>query len=578
MTKTIPIKLAAGLAAGLLAGCTSLSPGVAASADDNITSVSTIAFVDRDGPKVKAIVVKYKDTIPAGAVSTATYDAFSYANLPIVFDVASSNGGPRSGDAASQPYSSLPRFTAQNGTPGAITKVYVSATPAIDPAGAGSSSGNYVIVELNTDYQLAATVAAWRAGVAGGVRQKLAIKFGNHSISAGTAVKRNYASGYRYDISPFGDSHSATASMVLNDTAYTLSDLDGYQLYTSNATPAHTGSAPNGKAVQYPDATILSKVAGEAFQASHCYSEYDGLYHDVSLPYSIFVPAGYDPAQKYMLVLHIEDAGGLGDDPMIALTEAQAAANYASDAVQQFAHDQGYAGLIVVIPQIPKSGQSMADNLSGNQYLPATWQLLDYLTSKYSIDSDRIYGSGQSMGGMQVLDMAAQRDNYFAGIWAIGSQWGSNHNKRAAYPVDGVIVTNPDWQNWYYAISDDNILITNMTGDANATGYWNQVQTLYRKFANVQIPYASWNPATTSTAQANAKLQALLSTRSQLGIYWNALDNGDHKSTWIYAHGISHSYRWLLSQTRQSENARGKLPLQGAYADGLGTQGYNSVR
>lgn len=116
-----------------------------------------------------------------------------------------------------------------------------------------------------------------------------------------------------------------------------------------------------------------------------------------------------------------------------------------------------------------------------------------------------------------------------------------------------------------------------MTGDATATGYWNQVQTLYGKFAGLQIPYTSWDPATTSTADANARLLALVSSRSALGTYWNALDNGDHKSTWIYAHGISYSYSWLLSQTRQSEDARGKLNLKGAYADGLGTYGYNSV-
>jgi dienelactone hydrolase len=361
--------------------------------------------------------------------------------------------------------------------------------------------------------------------------------------------------------------------------------MDTAGAHTDAVAPAHAGTAPNGTAVSYPDATVLAMVAGAPFQATHCFSEYDGQYHDVSLKYSLFVPAGYDPGKKYMLVLHIEDAGGLGDDPVIALTEAQAAANYASDAVQQVARDQGYAGLIVVIPEIPKSGQSVADNLTGNEYVMATWQLMDAITSRYSVDTNRIYGSGQSMGGMQVLGMAAQRDNYFAGIWAIGSQWGNNYAKSAtyngrsyyAYPYDGTLITNPDWQNWYYAISDDNILATNMTGDGRATGYWNDVQTLFGKFGGAKIPYASWDPATTAIADQNGRLQALVSTLSPLGIYWDALDNGDHKSTWIYAHGISYSYRWLLSQTRQSENARGKLNLKGSYADGLGTDGYNSV-
>ena len=49
----------------------------------------------------------------------------------------------------------------------------------------------------------------------------------------------------------------------------------------------------------------------------------------------------------------------------------------------------------------------------------ATWQLMDHITETYNIDMNRIYGSGQSMGGMQVLAMAAQRDNYFAAILPI---------------------------------------------------------------------------------------------------------------------------------------------------------------
>ena len=583
--------LAACMILGLeLAGCggdsstpattTTATPTQATeSADDAILGVTTIAFVDTDGPKVQAIVVHYNTQLNAAAVSTDTYDVTSYANLPIVYDVASSNGGPTTGDAANEPYSATPAFTRQSGTPGAATKVYVRATPTIDPNGTGDSTGQYVIIELNTDYQLASSVLEWRGAVAGGVKQTVPIGIGDDTyITPSAVVRGNYEAAYHYDISPFGDSHSATERKVLDDTLYTLADLNGYKLYTDNVTPAYTGTAPDGTATKYADATVLSKVAGTAFQATHCFSEYDGQYHDVSLKYSLFVPADYDASKKYMAVLHIEDAGGLGDDPMISLTEAQAAANYASDRVQSLAKAQGYAGLIVVIPQIPQAGQSVADNLTGNEYMQATWKLMDFITSTYSIDTDRIFASGQSMGGMQALDMAAQRDNYFAGIWAIGSQWGNNYNKTYTYPTDGTIVTNADWQNWYYAISDDNILATNMTGDARATGYWNETQTMFSTYASATIPYASWDPATTSVDGENTLLEALLATPNSLGIFWDALDNGDHKSTWIYAHAISDSYDWLLSQTRQAEVARSKLNLNGSYADGLGTAGYSSVQ
>ncbi|WP_303855918.1 prolyl oligopeptidase family serine peptidase [Allisonella histaminiformans] len=41
---------------------------------------------------------------------------------------------------------------------------------------------------------------------------------------------------------------------------------------------------------------------------------------------------------------------------------------------------------------------------------------MDYITANYSIGRNRIYGSGQSMGGMTVMAMAAQRYNYFAAL------------------------------------------------------------------------------------------------------------------------------------------------------------------
>jgi predicted peptidase len=296
---------------------------------------------------------------------------------------------------------------------------------------------------------------------------------------------------------------------------------------------------------------------------------------EVHLMYSLFVPADYEAqkaaGKKFALAFHFEDAGALGDDPMLALTEAQAAANYASDRVQKIVKDQGLGGLIVVLPQVPKSGQTVADNLTGNEYIPAVWQLLDYLTGEYAIDTNRIYGSGQSMGGMSVLNMAAQRDNYFAGIWSIGSQWANQYLKEGttyqnsstykAYPVDGTIITNPYWENWYWSLSDDNILVTNMTGDGTATAYWQKLVDFYSTLAGKTIPKIQWDPIAIPKGDQSSKLLVLTSLPNATGIYWNALSNGSHKATWIYAHAISYSYDWLLIQTKASETARGKLTV-----------------
>ncbi len=567
-------------------------------ASDAIESVKTIAFMDVDGPKVKAIVVEYDQEVTAGAIDTETYDVYSYVNLPQVFDIARDNGGPKEGDEALQPYSALPGFEYQEGEPGSVVKVYVSAEPAIDPAGIGDENGKYVILELNTAYQLSAVSADWRACVAGGVAQLKDVETAEGGVVEAepeTAIG-NYSDGYSWDINPRGSNHSVTLQKVFDDTSYVLEGLEGYALYTDNTEKEHEehhdAISDEDRTVDYivSDATVLSKVAGGAFQASDCFSEKDAEQHDVSLMYSLFVPDDYEEQVKagksFGLVLHIEDAGALGDDPMLSLTECQAAANYASAEVQQMAKDKGLGGLIVVIPQITRRGQSMSDNLTGNEYVPAVWQLLDMLTETYEVDMDRIFASGQSMGGMQVLDMAAQRDNYFAGIWAIGSQWGNNYNKEeeyrensyTAYPTDGKMVTNEDWENWYYSISDDNILATNMSGDATATDFWQLTNDLFTEFSGVTIPYTQWDPTVKTKDEQNDALRELLAQDNTIGIFWNALSNGNHKSTWIYAHKLNAAYEWLLNQTRTSEEERGKLEeLSGAYADHAGTYLFNTL-
>jgi predicted peptidase len=582
-------------------GCGGGGGGSSNTTTATIERVTTLAFMDVDGPKVQAIIVEYGVELPSGSVGLDTYEVFTYANLPQVFDVGTGNGGPDN-----NPYSTYPSFEIQNGIPGTPTKIYVSKTPDIDPAGQGDNAGKYVVIEVNTDYQLAAVGSDWRACVAGGIKQVKAINAGNISVSPSDDVYSNYEPGYFWDINPMGSNHSVTFQKVFDDTSYVLKGLEGYKIYTDNTTPEHEetheaiSDADRTVTYKVPDATVLSKVAEEGSfkvigSGNCCYSEADGVKHDVSLMYSLFVPDDYEEqvaaGKKFALVLHFEDAGATGADPMIALTEAQAAANYASDRVQKLAKDQGLGGLIVVLPQIPKggSGNTVADNLTGTEVVPATWKLLDHLTARYAIDMDHIYGSGQSMGGMQVLYMASMRDNYFAGIWAIGSQWGSNYNKELpygngpnshsyfTYPFDGEIITSPDWQNWYYMISDDNILATNMTGDGTATGYWNQVVNLFDQFAGASFPKDEWDPVTTPKAEQSAKLQTLLAKPNDLGIYWNALSNGSHRATWIYAHAISYSYDWLLSQTRTSENLRPKLDLSGSYLDGKGTYLYNST-
>ena len=225
---------------------------------------------------------------------------------------------------------------------------------------------------------------------------------------------------------------------------------------------------------------------------------------------------------------------------------------------------------------------------------------MDYLTETYSINENRIYGTGQSMGGMQVVAMAAQRDNYFAGIWLPGCQWGSCYNLEVPYgsfnspaaryyssndatiwrtDADGKSTVEKNSlgeevvaRNWYYLVSDDNILVTSCTGDAFASTVWQEFWYLVKDMGGTEFPIASVKPLEDSVDEMNAAMRALTSTKNDTGFYWMLQDGGSHMLTWVYAHKMDAGYEWLLSQKREDEMARGKIaqmanPWQAADAE-----------
>lgn len=481
-----------------------------------VVGISTIGFVDTDGAKVHTIVVEYNTDMTGAKVSAADYAVGDY--------------GIQQGEANIWAGSA----------PGEVTKVY--------------AEGKYVYIEVNTDYQLG-SVPTYTTAVAASVRQI------NDIVTAGGTVAASAKTITNYTVVEKSSRRGVTYSNVAVDGTYKLENISGFQTF--------------------------SKEDGTAFHATHCFEEATGEYVDLDLPYALYVPADYDPSGSYAMVVQIHDAGTMGDDPMLTLTESQGNANFASAEVQQIVKDaHGLDGIIVVAPMINDSVRSTRDNWSLSAAVPATWQLLDYVTETYSISMDHIYGTGQSMGGMQIVAMAAQRDNYFAGMWANGCQWGTNYNLEEEYngasyyaaPADGEIIwtedsdgNKVDYRNWYYMISDDNLLITSCIGDKFATQTWRELDFLYHDLAGTDlifggyedsVYYASWDP-TDPDVDGNAIASAMLNSYQTKGdndinFVWTAFSGGSHMLTWVYSHGYMAHYEWLLTQTRQSEMERDK--------------------
>ncbi|MEM9886837.1 MAG: alpha/beta hydrolase fold domain-containing protein [Bacteroidota bacterium] len=140
---------------------------------------------------------------------------------------------------------------------------------------------------------------------------------------------------------------------------------------------------------------------------------------EASLPYRILYPENYDQTKQYPLLLFLHGAGERGDDNEAQLVHG------ASLFLQQ--ENRRKYPAIVVFPQCPKDGywakvERSEDRSTWefpfydrvNPALGAVIELIDQLLVEESIDQNRIYVSGLSMGGMGTFELLSRRPDLFA--------------------------------------------------------------------------------------------------------------------------------------------------------------------
>ena len=172
----------------------------------------------------------------------------------------------------------------------------------------------------------------------------------------------------------------------------------------------------------------------------------------------------------------------------------------------------------------------------------------------------------------EVARPAAWRDNYFAALLPLSCKWGTNYAKDEffagsrsyAAPADGNLIRttdadgNPaDYNNWFYLISDDNILYYSTAGEND------EYRVLFKDLCGAEVQTADmYLDETTTVEKRNAIVRELTSRESPLGIRQiNLSGNVGHMSAWFYGHSTTATLDWLAAQTRESEMARSKLDL-----------------
>jgi predicted peptidase len=128
------------------------------------------------------------------------------------------------------------------------------------------------------------------------------------------------------------------------------------------------------------------------------------------LPCRVLLPEPYEPDRhRYPLILSLHGSGERGDDNVSQLKNGPGAM-----AMPEFRRRHP---CIVVAPQAPRGHTFGGSWYGGRTPLQDTLiALLEELTARRSVDADRVYGVGFSMGAIGLWDLARRRRDLFAAI------------------------------------------------------------------------------------------------------------------------------------------------------------------
>ena len=303
----------------------------------------------------------------------------------------------------------------------------------------------------------------------------------------------------------------------------------GNDIYPGNAviTQVQSIKATNGKT--YPasetpfESTVESCPLVDAFKQYEFTSPFTGQ----SLPYNLYLPENYNPNISYPLVLFIHDAGAVSNDVKQTLVQGRGAVAWTTP------ENQAKHPCIVVAPQYPFV--TVDDNWNYSHHLDATIELLKDLQSRYSIDKNRIYTTGQSMGCMSSIVLMLKEPDMFAGALLVAGKWKPELMK---------------------PLAKQNIWIISCEGDRHSMELQGKAVDIWKE-NGATVAEATWE------MEASPEELSQWATEMQKGnqhLLFSKLKGGNHRATWFIAYDIEGVHDWLFNQRRPSYEDSLALP------------------
>ena len=258
---------------------------------------------------------------------------------------------------------------------------------------------------------------------------------------------------------------------------------------------------------------------------------YEDAESGTSLQYQLFVPENYDPSVKYPLLQFIPDSSVVGKDAETVLTQGWGGLVFASE------EEQAKHPSFVVVPVFTET--VVNDSFEHSAQIDAAVRLIQSLTEEYSIDTDRIYTTGQSMGGMTSFYLNTAYPDLFAASLFVGSQW------------DNSILNVLENKEFFYIVA---------AGDPRASEGQAGLKEVFDKD---QAAYSSaeWSAKDPQETQ-NAAVEAMLAEGNNANFVTFTLGSttadgsagntkaGEHMTSFDYAYKIEAVRDWLYSQSK----------------------------
>lgn len=279
----------------------------------------------------------------------------------------------------------------------------------------------------------------------------------------------------------------------------------------------------------------IDKSGDEQLQSiiSEVVSKYQVLeYQDAetgkTLTYNLFVPENYDSSKSYPLVLFMPDASLPGKGAEAALTQGYGGIIWAT------AENQAKNECFVVVPAYSET--IVNDNFEATDEADMTIRLLQSVMNDYSIDNNRLYTTGQSMGCMTSMYLNLKYPDFFAASLYVGGQWDTSKM--------GVLADT----NFFYIVAE---------GDTKASVGMNDLKTVFES-EGAPFSQAMWD-ATWPQEQFTEATKELVSEGNSVNMVMfnkgtvmpeGVEANNEHMYSFDYAYKIDAVRDWLFQQSK----------------------------